>query len=52
MRNQRCIGFGDTENICLNDVDKKFNPYWCPSCDEKRKNHLSKQFSALKFRKP
>lgn len=37
----KCIGFGDKEGKCENEVDLNINPYWCPECNEVRVKKIS-----------
>lgn len=46
----KCIGFGEYEGKCTNEVDEKINPYWCPRCNKLRIEHIDKQFDEIRKR--
>ena len=52
FKGQECIGFGEFEGKCPNNLDGKSN-YWCKRCDDLRMKHLTKCFEELAgVRKP
>lgn len=42
-----CIGFGNKEGKCTNNVNPKINPHWCPECNAARIDHINKQFERM-----
>ena len=47
MSKKVCIGFGQKESCCQNELDSQYNLVWCPSCDAERIKSLDKQFDNL-----
>ncbi len=54
MTSNRCIGFGDLERKCQNFIDKPRSKFWCQSCEDERRNHITKQMKNLakSFKEP
>jgi len=44
---KKCIGFGNFERKCENEVDKKINPNWCERCNKIRIEHVNKCFDNI-----
>jgi len=43
----KCIGFGEFEGKCSEDVDVTMSRHWCSRCETLRREHISKEFSLL-----
>lgn len=43
----KCIGFGEKEGTCQNMAGTKWSPYWCAECNEKRMEHIDRQFKII-----
>lgn len=43
---QKCIGYGEFEGKCTNEVCSK-SPHWCERCEELRRDAITKQLEDL-----
>lgn len=44
---KQCVGFMDTEGKCHNKPGTAWSPYWCATCDEKRRKHISERLISM-----
>lgn len=47
-----CVGFGPTEGKCRNAAGTPWGPHWCPECDERRREHITRRMRELAGRPP
>lgn len=46
-KNKKCIGFADKEKKCENAVDWPLSHLWCKTCEDARREHISKKFAEM-----
>lgn len=44
----KCVGFGPHEDKCENEAGTPWTPYWCPRCDEMRREHISRRLEQIR----
>jgi hypothetical protein len=44
---RQCIGFGPLEGICTAKAGTQWTHLWCESCDEARREHISRRMVEL-----
>lgn len=49
---RRCVGFGPKSGRCGNRPGTPWTPYFCPSCDAARREHISQRLLELAGRVP
>ena len=43
----KCLGYGPYEGKCDNKAGTPWTKYWCPRCDELRREAITKQLEGL-----
>lgn len=44
-----CIGFQETEGKCDQRAGTPWTKLWCPACDQRRRDHITKQLEELVY---
>ena len=47
IKKKKCVGYGKTEYICENYVDKKISDHWCSDCEKVRRATITKQINDI-----